>query len=49
MIGKQYYYFSEAVPILIKAGKRHGNTTSDAVVETCLTNTCLFSDISLSY
>ena len=48
MVGKQYYYFSQAAPILIKASKRYGNTTGDAVVETCLANTCLFSDISLN-
>ena len=46
MVSK-YCYFSEAATILIKTGKKYGITTSDAVVERCLTNTCLFSDISL--
>ena len=47
MVCKQYCYFSQPATILIKAGKKYRNTTSDVVVETCLTNTCLFSDISL--
>ena len=38
MVVKQYCYFSQTVPILIKAGKKYWYRlvkTSDAVVETC--------------